>query len=121
VVKDKKDVFEKKLETGNWPIFVNTRNRHSLRPGDDVVFYMAGDLGRNFVGISKISSRLIIIKDKIDNYVEIGCTKVWKKPKSIEDLLSELKFIKNKSYWGIHMQGGVIKISRSDFDKILEA
>lgn len=46
---------------------------------------------------------------------------VWTRPKPIRPLLKKLSFIKNVDHWGPYLQGGVRKISESDYKAILES
>jgi len=118
IIKDTESEFKKRIEDKRWPIYKFTKYKRQIRKGDNVIFYMAGSEGKKFLGMGGLASEL---KDagSMDSAVMLSNTKTWKNPVPMNDVLEHLKFITNKANWGIHFQGGVIKISDDDYNLIL--
>lgn len=118
IIKDTESEFKKRIEDKRWPIYKFTKHKRQLRKGDNVIFYMAGSGGKKFLGMGELASEL---KDSgsMDSIVMLSNTKTWKDPVPMNNVLEHLKFITNKVNWGIHFQGGVIKISDDDYNLIL--
>ena len=113
-INDTDKAFVERIDKKAWPIYHRTPNKNNIKVGDQVVFYKAGNEGQKFIGSAEISSEL----KKINNLTySIGLTntKVWKKTVSIHDLLEKLTFIGNSQLWSTYMQGGVKRISDSDY------
>ena len=110
VVKDEES--ERQLRNGYWRLFPTTPNRKSIKRGDRVVFYRAGENKQFFWGYGKIReiNNLLI---KLEN------VKIWDSPLPIRYVIKRLSFIKNKESWGVHLQGGIRKISEKDYRLIL--
>jgi len=117
VINDTSEVFEKRMKEERWPIFVRTHNRKHLHAEDAVVFYKAGTDGKKFLGTAKIITELTK-SDKIDFSLGIDEINIWEKSKSVDSLIENLDFIKDKRFWGRFFQGGVIKMSKKDFTTI---
>ena len=110
----------KAQNTGRWPIGRNTVNRFKILKGDQILFYLAGDGGKKFTGSAALSSNLIIDECNQNEYVQLENIYFWKKPLPIRELIKELTFIKNKEHWGLNFQGGLIRITESDYSLILK-
>ena len=112
--------FNKRIDGGKWPIYTLTRRRKDLKPGDKIVFYLAGLHNMKLLGTAKISSKLHV--DKVHDFtVDISDVAIWKKPKPMKELVSSLGFIKNKSNWGLSIQGGVVSLPPQDYETIISA
>ena len=110
--------FVQRLKEKKWPIFNRTNNRNRLKIGDSVIFYMGGKKGHKFLGTASVSSQLIKTGET-SAWVELANAKVWKIPVSIENIIGDLEFIKNKMNWGCYLQGGVVQLKEKDFEKII--
>lgn len=121
VITEDEGVFKKRIESKSWPISRGTKHQTYLTKGDYIIFYHAGMDRKRFLGTATLKSSLKSIPNKIDSYVEIGMIELLMPPLSIRDLLPDLKFIKNKDYWGLYLQGGIIKLDENDYSFILNA
>ena len=102
-----------------WPIGQKTLRKKLLSIGDKVLFYEAGDEGKKLFGSGDLFSSLE--KDVEDNseFVTISSFEFWNPPIPIKRILSKLSFIKNKKYWGIYFQGGIVRLPETDYSLIL--
>jgi len=105
--------------SGKWPIGKKTLHRNELSENDKVLFYQGGEGGKKIVGGAELASSLIRDENNIFDFVIIRNIKLWEKPVEIKTVLEELSFIINKMYWGLYLQGGVIKIPEKDYKVIL--
>lgn len=115
---DKKE-FRKRIAYKEWPIFQHTPNRKKLRAGDKVIFYLAGNHGRKFLGNCTLNSALKEEENELDSSVGLSDIMVWKMHIDVHDVLADLDFIYRKNIWGCYFQGGVITISKKDHQLIL--
>lgn len=120
VIKDDETVFKKRIQNKIWPIFSGTKFQTFLEVGDDVIFYQAGLNGQRFLGRTTLKSKVIKIPEKINSYIEIDETDIWKKPLSIRNLISKLNFIENKTHWGLDLQGGILQLNDKDYTLIIK-
>jgi len=115
-----------------WGIGNNTPNRKNIQKEDQVLFYKTQPNGRKFIGKAILNSSTIpfngdlkysedsnIIVKGWDNLVLLKEIEVFEEPILIEPLFDFLDFIKDKSKWGTYLQGGVVKITKKDFETIL--
>lgn len=123
-------IFRQRMADEFWGLGEKTPNRSSLRKGDQVVFY-TGFPSKIFVGTAILGSDSYRLTQeeqdrvshgekfyKAEYGVRLEQTQVWSNPRSIESMLSHLKFIENKEFWGTYLQGGVRQISEEDFRTI---
>ncbi len=108
--------FLKRINMKKWPIYNRTSHRKKLKEGDRILFYLAGEPRKKFAGSAIIASDLE--KENDDFVVTLSEIKKWGKHVLIIPLLESLEFIKNKSNWGIYMQGGVVLLSDKDYNTI---
>lgn len=111
--------FRKRIACGEWPIFQHTPNRKKLKAGDRVIFYLAGEHGRKFVGNCTLNSALKEKENGLDSSVCLSDIMVWKMHVDVHDVLEDLDFIYKKNIWGCYFQGGVLTISEKDHRLIL--
>jgi len=52
-------------------------------------------------------------------YAEIRDCKLFDVPVPIKPLITKLSFIKEKFRWGVHFQGGTVRIPYTDYELIL--
>jgi hypothetical protein len=115
-----------------WGLGEKTPNRRSLLKGDRVVFYV-GLPRKVFAASATLASDSFELTDgQRDKYghgnkfyisdygVLLTDIQVWNTPRSVESLVSNLKFIENKESWFAYFQGGVRQISEEDFRTIAE-
>ena len=117
-MRGKEDDFLARLKGKKWPIYQRTPNRTSLTKGDGVIFYLAGVHSMKFVGTATLSSEAEPEGDAFS--VIFSNVDVWKKPVLIKPILESLNFVPNDRRWGAYFQGGVIWISKKDYNVILE-
>jgi len=113
-MKDDESIFDLRIKEKKWPIYPGTKFQKYLKIGDIIVFYRAGEHGQYFLGTALVNSKVKPIPDKIDLHIDIDKIDVWKERPSIREILSQLSFIKNIDHWGLHLQGGVLKINKKD-------
>ena len=121
VINDDETVFEKRIKSKTWPMFPGTKHKTEVKIGDIIIFYRGGNNGQIFLGTAKISSELKSIPGKLDDVFEIDDIVLWKKHPSIRDMLPKLQFIKNKTHWGLCLQGGILEPSKKDLELILDS
>lgn len=113
------EIFRKAQTIGRWKLGEKTNHRNHLAKGDKILFYLAGEEGRKFLGIGELLSTVKNDDQKSELFVELGQVKLWKKQPRILDLIDVLSFIKNKKHYGLHLQGGIVAISEKDFKTVL--
>ena len=47
-----REIVERRVAAGRWPLFKNTPHQREVRPGDDLIIYLAGNKERRFVALS---------------------------------------------------------------------
>lgn len=127
-------VAEARLSAKVWPLYARTTFLNIIAAGDCCLIYAAG-AGPNsqlFVGKTNVHS----VKQVRANWVEplgVNATKfaskllhlenvtIWRDPVAIKPLVTNLRFIKNKVYWGQALQGGCKRLSVEDFELICDA
>ena len=118
VMKGNKIDFHARLEKGQWPIYKNTGNRSKLKKGDSVVFYLGGLRNKKFMGTATLTSG--VEPDGEDFAVGLSKVDIWKSPVFVPSILGSLDFVPNKRNWGAYFQGGVVWLSKKDYNTILE-
>lgn len=111
-------VCVEQIKQKKWILNNRTSNRLRLEKGDKVVFYIAGSHRKKIIANAEISSHL----KKESEILSIGIykIKIWKNPFSIHEIIPRLDFIKNKKRWGLYLQGGIINLSKHDYDIIIK-
>lgn len=113
------DALTDLLKEGKWKIGRRTVNRNNLEAGDKIIFYMSGDNGKKFIAQAILNSKFIYKNNELWGHVKVKNINIFKNPVSIKPIIYKLNFIKNKKYWGIFFQSGIVKISEQDFKTIL--
>ena len=122
-------VLQKRLEQNIWEIYSNTANKKILKPGDLVLFYLAGSskLAKHIVAEAKIAKVFDPpSKASQDTYgptpercVQFEEIKEYEKKVALIDKFDELSFIpKNRSKWGSAVQSGCRRILASDYEHL---
>lgn len=120
VIKDDERVFDLRIKQKKWPIYPATKFQKYLKIGDIIMFYRAGKYGQYFLGTALVNSKVKPTPDGIDLHIDIDKIDVWKERPSIRGMLSQLSFIKSQEYWGLYLQGGVVKINKKDYSIIIK-
>lgn len=119
VIRDDESIFKKRIKVKTWPIFAATKFQTFLEVGDDVIFYQAGLHGQKFLGTAILKSKIKKIPDRIDSYVDIDNIDIWKNTPNIRKLIPDLGLIKNKTHWGLDLQGGILQLDDKDHSLII--
>ncbi len=125
------DVIKRRLDTGKWPLYANTKNRKVISEGDRLLFYVGGqgqcgghtvatakvgkitDAGRRVLrdeyAVSPVSS--LISLDGI-NFIE---------PKILKPVLVECGIIQQENKkWGAFLMGGLCRVPEVVSNKLTE-
>ncbi len=113
------NILERIKTTKSYPLGHKTPNRTRIAQGDKVVFYQSGEEGRRFIGSAVVDSVAKNSDQFILGHVHFSKIRIWKQSIDVYDVLNELSFIKNKRRWQCYFQGGIRKIPRNDYEKIL--
>ena len=103
-----------------------------ISKGDKFILYIAGKGRRYFHSsfeiagnIEEINDDKIIDNEKIDldrffqYFVPINNISIFKKKPMIKDIKTDLKFIKDKKNYGLFLRQSVKRISKEDYDYII--
>ncbi len=128
-----KEILTQRLADRFFGVNKRTRWRKSLKKGDRTVIYLGGSKGQSFVGTCILASNSYRLSEEermkmahgrsfLDNEygVRLEEIEVWKKPRSIKDILSRLDFIRRKDHYGVYLQGSVRPIHKADYRVIVE-
>ncbi len=128
-----KDVLADRMKRKIWLVNSKNPNVKRLNEGDEVIFYLGGKQGgRGFAGIGVLTSKPCALSgsnyakygspsSRFDKVVELRDLRLWKKVKPVAKIVPRLNFIKNKRSWGAYLQGGIVRISKQDFELLIEA
>lgn len=118
------EILEQRLKSKVWEIYDKTNLRNQLQEKSKVIFYLAGagPNSQHFVGeamIDKIiyanSSYSEEANTMIHSTLHFDKITKYKNPVSIKKIMKNLKFIKNPAKYGTALNGGVRRISESDY------
>lgn len=127
------EVIADRLRKGWWPLGELTRYRRRLQPGDKAIFYAAGSQRLySFTGCATIASESSTVDRRyksnlLRDYdalqgmnfgVILDDIEIFARPVPVKPLLSELTFTKPIPKWGSFFRGGVIRITRGDYNLI---
>ena len=114
-----------------FPLYTGTKHQTLIKPNDSFIFYLAGrrkQVSFSFVAYGKIEG--VEINDNYsedDMHLSAPIEKIVKlkpiveyKPVSIYLVKDKLSFVTKKKKWGASLQGGIIKITKEDFDTIVK-
>lgn len=110
--------FLTRTSSGKWPIFKRTVNRNDLKKGDNVIFYLGGNSNKKIMGSATVNSGLEVNGDEFS--VDLSDVQILDKPIRMSSILESLVFIRNKKNWGAYMQGGVVRLPKTDYNTIIE-
>ena len=115
---NKKEIKSFLKKERKWPIGNHTIYRKKIEPGDKMLFYLSGDNNKKFIGSGVLNS-IFEENTLLWNYVDIKDVDIFKMEVPIKPLLEKMEFIKNTKYWGLYLQNGIVKISKEDYERIL--
>ena len=115
-----KETLKRASDEKKWPIGRKTLHRLELKLDDKAIIYLSGSGNQKFVGHVVLSSELQLNKSELFDFVGLKEVEAWNKYVKIKPLIIELDFIKNKEMWWSHLRSGVVKISESDYERILQ-
>jgi|GEM_PF-5178709 len=116
-----KETLNKLIKENTWKIGLRTTHRQNLKKNDKSVFYVSGNNRMYFIASAVIDSEFIYEGDPIYGYINLRKMNLFNKPIFIKSILDKLNFIKNRKYWGLHFQNGIIPINEKDYNKIIYA
>jgi hypothetical protein len=103
-----------------WPIGKRTRYKKLLKKGDKVVVYVSGIKDPVFVASFEIDSYLQKGEVIGSDFVKISSILTWWREVEVRPLINRLGFIKNKVRWGGQFQSGIVRITKSDYQVIID-
>jgi len=120
------------LDINRWAFTESAPLRSKLYPGDKVLIYLAGVGRRHFVAGATVSSPSCLIDSKsqlanlLSNLslgfmrysINLQDVKWFKNKVDIKPLIADLRFIKNKQNYGLHLRLPIARIDKNDFDLI---
>lgn len=125
------EIYNQRMNDKFWGLGERTPNRKYLKKGDRAVFYV-GNPKMVFAGSAVLDSNFFQLKkthinkyhhEKKFYHAEYGVllcdVEIWEKPRIVKNILDELTFVENVSYWYTYFQGGIRQISESDFNTII--
>ena len=116
-----KALLKRVKRTGKWYIGPYTPHRSHVKKGDRIIIYQAGKKGRRFIGCGIVCSGLKADEKDPFKFVVLSNVSIWKKPVEVSSVLDELSFIKNKRRWGAHFHGGISRLPRNDYLRLIRA
>ncbi|HEY3282613.1 MAG TPA: EVE domain-containing protein [Armatimonadota bacterium] len=126
-------ILERLAGRGLWLLNKRTPFRGRYKPGDLVLFYLAGEGERQFVGQAVLASEVEPATDEerdllrglgifgFGDRLRLKDVVTWERPVPIAPLIERLAFITNKKYWGHHFRMGAVSISAEDYETVLVA
>lgn len=131
-----REIIANRLAKGVWPLTSKTRLIDQLRTDDKILFYAAGrddpDQSKvlakgRLASRTKKSNRII---DRSREWlgvvtptrycVELKDTEWLESEVSVRAYRTELEFITNEQHWGLHMMGGVTRITSDDYHCLIQ-
>ena len=112
-----------------WQMNGQAANRAALRPGDRLVFYMAGAKRQYIAGTATVASvpepippgiRIAVDGMELpfmDIQFSIADVDLWDKREPIRPLLEKLSFVEKRllPYWGLYFRQATRKVRKRDF------
>lgn len=125
-----REIVERRLAAGRWPLFKNTPHQREVKPGDQLLVYLAGDKERQFVALCTAGSVEPARDFEADGEDALTNapfqqlllleTRWFRKSLPISSVKEQLNFVpKGTRKWGCVLQRGIKKISDADAKIIL--
>lgn len=119
-------VIQQRVEKGEWPIYLRTRNQKEMVPGKRVMFYVAGSgpSSQCVIGSAVIAS---VAGGSAALSLEIGASvtmrlilkegRMFDAPVDVKARRGQLSFLRLKGkFWYTSLQGGSARMTRADWD-----
>jgi len=127
--------IKERLEKGYWALSERTPHREKLKPGDRVIFYAAGRSQSIFVGSATLASecqnlplsRRRELESEFDFVlgapygVILKDTSLFVGPVPVVTILRQLSFVGPSRKWGLYFRGGIIKITKKDYELVMSS
>jgi predicted RNA-binding protein len=123
-----KEIYNTRMNDNFWGLNEGTPNRKNIRKGDKVIFCEGT---RQFLGTATIGSDVFQLTDEqkdevshgIDFYrasygVKLTDVVIWEESKDVKNYLESLSFITDKEKYPVYFQGGVKRITNSEYNSI---
>jgi len=115
-IHDIESELDNRLNAKKWPFYRNTKNVEHMVQGDLVVFYQAGAGFHVFAGEAVVLETFLGPKKR---YAKFSSVVKWKNKVDIKKIYEELEIIRNPTYYGAYLAGGVLKLNKKDYDLII--
>jgi hypothetical protein len=132
--------MRRRIDGGYWPLGASTRGAHRLAPGDRVIFYLAGEGNRMFVGEAEVASAPQPLREiapesahglepEMPRGVGLREIRMWPNRVDVGALAPRLRFLRatiesrsgQRNPWAARFAVGLVSIREDDFDTILAA
>jgi hypothetical protein len=123
------DIIKKRLNNKRYPLYKKTPFLDKVKKNDNVLFYVAGKnhKAQNFIGSAIIEDLEIpekVLTDAENNkavakLLVLNNINIFEISVPIRPIISQLEFIINKYNFGVSLVGGVSKITKNDFNLII--
>ena len=133
------EIYNHRMQDCFWGLFEFTESKRrrpniaSLKKGDVVLFYFAGEDGHCFLGTSVLASGFTKLKREMVNrlthkkyldwdegvHLRKESIEKWANPLPVECLRGKVPFLPVGENYGSYMQGSIKSISERDFDTIV--
>ena len=123
-----KEIYNTRMSDNFWGLNEGTPNRKNIKKGDKVIFCEGT---RQFLGTATIGSDVFQLTDEqkdevshgIDFYragygVKLTDVVIWEESKDVKNYLESLSFITDKEKYPVYFQGGIKKITNSEYNVI---
>lgn len=123
-----------RLERRRWPIYLGTRHKRTMQPGDLVLFYQGGNRpGRQHViAQARIAEIIVPSRDEefdppwllssaADQALVLDEVKKLENPVSIKSLMGEISILPKMRFWGALLMGGCRKMTLEDYRVIIRS
>ncbi len=121
------------LRKNTWQMGDSAANRRALKPGDYLVFYLAGTNRSYFAATARVSSETrAIFEDYSDPRrvpklpfmeleLDLSDVVIWKTPKPVRPLLEKLSFVEPRlmKYWGLYFRQAMRRLTKKDYSLIV--
>ena len=119
-----------RLKNRVYPMNKGTFFKERIKNNDKFIFYIAGQSSykHSIYAFGSIGKTIpsesyneddIHVANPISRAVQLKSCKKFKNIRSLKDIKEDLKFIKDKKFWGRYLQGGITQLSKEDFERIL--
>mgnify|MGYP000231291973 CR=1 FL=1 len=129
------DILRRMVEHRRWQLGERGAGRSSIKPGDQLVFYLAGKHRYCFAGVAEVGSAPDEIPEDspirfdgrplpfMDLEFELADVTLWDTPVAVRPLLPKLSFVEERliPYWGLYFRQATRRITKKDFAAILNA